>query len=615
MRRSKPTQFLFARCLFARCLVALVSTGCGTLQEPSLRDSSFQDLPAIDRLPDLLTFRGGRRVTSAADWDQRREELKELLLYYQYGRVPPRPERVAVVESERRPHESGLGTTEFLTLEIDGREELRFRVALYLPNHSGPRPVIVREEGRIGQRREAPLFLEKGYIFIEYARHDLDPDRDRVVGSAQAAYPDYDWATLAVWAWCGSRLVDYLETRDDVDVDRIAITGHSRGGKMALLAAALDERFALVVPHQSGAGGAGCYRVLGPGAETLAQNDKPHWYHERIRWFGMQEERLPFDQHFLKALVAPRALLCTESVDDEFANPLGSLVTSVAAQEVFEFLGVPEKNGIHFRRGRHSTQTEDWQRLLEFAEWQFFGKEPEDRTAYWRETFPLPEGYDAWKTKPLDRGPPIVTASFYDRKAGESRFVPIGVAGNPADRDHHRQGRFGSVAASFEVSQLEVNHLEYATFLNAVATTDPAGLYHPEMEGLGLGAIQRTGNDGAYRYLVTEGSSYPIEYVSWFDAIRYCNWLHNGRPNGPQGPGTTEDGAYSLQDSDPTRKEGAKFFLPTESEWYKAAYFEPSGNYAHFPASSDRPRIQIPDPEFTSPMGVGGMANRIWEWT
>ena len=312
---------------------------------------SLAELPIVEGLPDLFTFSNGDTVRTPEDWARRREELKAMLLYYQYGHMPGRPDHVVVVESERKPHESGLGTMEFLTLEIGGERKLRFRAVFYLPKHEGRRPVIIREEDRIGQRKDAPLFLEKGYIFIEYARHDLDPDRDRVAGPAQAAYPNHDWATLAVWAWCGMRLVDYLETRPDIDMARIGITGHSRGGKMALLTAALDERISLVVPHQSGSGGAGCYRVLGPGAETLAQNDKPHWYHGRIRWFGEQEERLPIDQHFLKALVAPRALLCTESIDDEFANPLGSLATTAAAHKS-GLPAVPSGGGITERSPR-----------------------------------------------------------------------------------------------------------------------------------------------------------------------------------------------------------------------------------------------------------------------
>ncbi len=585
--------------------------------------TSLESLPVVAGLPDVFTFADGDRVETHDDWTRRRQELQALLRYYQYGSMPPRPDRVRVVESSRHPHSSGLGTVESLTLEIDSVKQLRFRAVLYLPRHAGRRPVIIREEGTLGQRKEAPLFLEKGYIFIEYARHDLDPDRNGVIGAAQAAYPDHDWATLAVWAWCGMRLVDYLETRSDIDLSRIGITGHSRGGKMALLAAALDERFSLVVPHQSGAGGAGCYRALGPGAETLAQNDKPHWYHERIRRFGEKEERLPLDQHFLKALVAPRALLCTESLDDEFANPLGCLVTSAAAQEVFTFLGAPTRNGIHFRRGSHSTRTEDWARLLEFAEWQFFGRAPADPNRFWHAPFALPPGYDAWRMgRPFTRPPntgeaqPLIPPADSEQEAA---FVQVGFPQNPSDRDHHRQGCFGAVAQVFEMAVRQVTHLEYARFLNAVAARDPGELYHAAM-ATGPGAIQRVETDVGYRYRVREGElAIPVTHVSWFDAARYCNWLHHGRPVGPQGADTTESGAYVLRESGLERQRDARFFLPTEHEWYKAAYYRPSpegGSYQLFAAGkTDRPLIDSVRPDLVSPLGMAEFADAIWEWT
>ena len=588
---------------------------------------SLDELPAQPLLPDLLTSEDGTPVKTAADWHRRREELKAMLLYYQYGHLPKRPDQVTVVETQRREHESGLGTLESMTLEIDSRKRLRFRAVLYLPHHAGRRPVIIREEDRLGQREDVGMFLEKGYIFVEYARHDLDPDRDRVVGTAQAAYPNHDWATLAVWAWCGMRLVDYLESRDDVDLDRIGITGHSRGGKMALLTAALDERIGLVVPHQSGSGGAGCYRVLGPGAETLAQNDKPHWYHERIRWFGEQEERLPIDQHFLKALVAPRALLCTESVDDEFANPLGSLVTSVAAQQVYELLGVPEKNAIHFRRGGHSTDTEDWARILSFAEWHFFGRRPADAESHWPGRFSLPAGY---ATGNLRRElhtvgeDAEVAGRFVDppEPTAADVFVTVAAAGNRADRDLHGQGRYGAVSHSFEIAEREVDQYEYARFLNAVAAEDDAGnLYHEAMATMPA-SIRRVATGSGFRYQIrADQPRRAVTHVSWFDAVRYCNWLHHGRPRGKQGPQTTETGAYRLADLAAAiqRTSEAKYFLPTEDEWYKAAYFDGTasgGSYRHFaPGATNRPLIDRPQPHMISPWGMAGFADPTWEWT
>ena len=408
-------------------------------QEPKWSPPKFEDLPASREMPDLMRFADGRRVTDLEDWELRREEMKAVLLYYQYGRMPAAPERVSAQMESRKRHSSDKGTDERWTLRIEsnGRPSLKMRFALYVPEGDGPFPVVIREEGTLGRTKQIGMFLERGYMFVEYARHDLDPDRKDTVGAAQAAYPEYDWATLAVWAWGGMRMVDWLESRDDVDGKMIAITGHSRGGKMALLAGAMDERFALVVPNGSGAGGAGSYRHLGPGAESGGMNDKPHWYHERMQRFAEKEERLPFDQHFLKALVAPRALLCTESTDDLFANPWGTYVTSREAGKAWRLYDKSgEENALVYRRGEHDSSTEDWQRLLEYAEWQFFGREPTDK----RKFFGSPSKQFMWVKSRANGRVEAALASM--------QWVRIEHAGNQADADFFGAGTFGAVGAT-----------------------------------------------------------------------------------------------------------------------------------------------------------------------
>ena len=154
--------------------------------------------------------------------------------------------------------------------------------------------------------------IERGYVLAVYNRTDLAPDQEndprRPPGSARLAYPQYDWATLAIWAWGGMRVLDYLETLALIDPAKIVITGHSRGGKVALLAGALDQRFALVVANGSGCGGTGSFRVQSAGSETLAAITDPkrfsYWFHPRLRTFAGQVDRLPLDQHYLRALVA-----------------------------------------------------------------------------------------------------------------------------------------------------------------------------------------------------------------------------------------------------------------------------------------------------------------------
>jgi len=140
----------------------------------------------------------------------------------------------------------------------------------------------------------------------------------------------------------------------------------------------LDERIALTVPNGSGAGGAGCFRIQWPMTEDLKAivTHFPFWFAPHIDDFIGHVEQLPFDQHEVRALVAPRALLTTDSLDDLWANPLGTEVSYLASKQVFEFLGVTQKSGLHYRHGPHAQNVEDWKALLDFADWQLLAKPP-----------------------------------------------------------------------------------------------------------------------------------------------------------------------------------------------------------------------------------------------
>jgi hypothetical protein len=188
---------------------------------------------------------------------------------------------------------------------------------------------------------------------------DIDPDRPDARG-VQTYYrrfdPAPDCATIAAWAWGLSRAVDYLVTDKDVDRLRIVVTGHPRLGKAALLAAAMDERIALAIPHQADTGGSAPSRTQVKPAvsrrrqnapytvkepETVRQiNDKfPHWFNARFTEFNGKPERLPFDQHCLVALCAPRPVLFTNGRDDTWINPDGQFEVLRAAAPVSRLLG------------------------------------------------------------------------------------------------------------------------------------------------------------------------------------------------------------------------------------------------------------------------------------
>lgn len=187
-------------------------------------------------------------------------------------------------------------------------------------------------------------------------------------------------------------------------------------------------------------------------------------------------------------------------------------------------------------------------------------------------------------------------------------LVPIGNPGNAGDSELQQDGTsgYGAVGYVYQIGKYEVTAGQYTEFLNAVAKDDPNELYNPNMSnGGGTDGvnIQRSGSSPNFVYSVApDWSNRPVNYVSFWDAARFANWLHNGQPNGSQGPGTTEDGAYLNIGNQSTfaRQPGARFFLPTENEWYKAAFHKNdgvTGNYWDYPtASNTAPINTLPDP-------------------
>lgn len=179
-------------------------------------------------------------------------------------------------------------------------------------------------------------------------------------------------------------------------------------------------------------------------------------------------------------------------------------------------------------------------------------------------------------------------------------MVTVGNPGNAADPGNTvNPNVYGAVAEAFQIGKYEVTLDEYAAFLNAVAATDPYELYFDDdmATDLQIAGIQRNGAPGGYTYTVIGSGKRPVTYVDWFDAARFCNWLHNGRPRGPQSATTTESGAYALNGATTglsvIREATARYWIPSEDEWYKAAYHHPnslggpSDDYYLYPTMSD----------------------------
>ena len=166
-------------------------------------------------------------------------------------------------------------------------------------------------------------------------------------------------------------------------------------------------------------------------------------------------------------------------------------------------------------------------------------------------------------------------------------WVTVGDPGNVADTQVMNDGTsgYGAVSYAYQISKYEVTNAQYAEFLNAVAAADPSGLYNSHMR------IARSGSPGSYTYDAPFGGSMPVTYVSFWDALRFANWLNHGQPTGPQDATTTEDGAYTM-DFDVTRNPEATIVLTSEDEWYKAAYYDgATRTYFAYPSGSDTPTV------------------------
>ena len=185
-------------------------------------------------------------------------------------------------------------------------------------------------------------------------------------------------------------------------------------------------------------------------------------------------------------------------------------------------------------------------------------------------------------------------------------WVTVGNAGNANDDTGH-----GSVSEVYNIGKYEVTAGQYTEFLNAVAATDTHNLYNKFRMWTGEDGckIQQSGTSGSYSYSVaSDRANRPVNYVSWYDSLRFSNWLHNGQPTGPQNDTTTEDGAYDMTYGSAAIRSGANFWLPNEDEWYKAAYHKNdgvTGSYFDYPTSSD----SVPGRDMTEATNPGNNAN------
>lgn len=391
------------------------------------------ELPRNESLPDPLVSLDGREIDTPEEWyGIRRPELKRLFQHYVYGYAPKPPGVSFNVDNVYDDILGGDATLKEVTISFPelGDDAPEIHLALFLPNDAeGPVPVFlalnkcgnhtILSDVRIAIDESAfrhpncegmnargartgfwnvDYLISRGYGFATYHESNIDADSPGATGGMQAEYnlkqpPDAQWGTLRAWAWGLSRCVDYLVTEAAVDSDRIAVTGHSRRGKAALLAAAMDERIAMANPHQSGTGGMALSRDNDQETVKSINENFPHWFNDNFRKFNDNVYKLPVDQHLLIALVAPRPLLETIGLQNTWVNYVSSLRAIRAADPVYKLLGsegmagdgvlsfepITAENSGPLQQYRlntgHTLNRDYWKAILDFADLYMTGKE------------------------------------------------------------------------------------------------------------------------------------------------------------------------------------------------------------------------------------------------
>ena len=326
-------------------------------------------LPDTPNLPDPFTRLDGTRITQKSDWVCRREEILQQAFQYIYGQKPPKPESV-----------SGTVTSTEITVDIahDGLNE-SFTADISTPAGEGPFPAVISFSGS----GPVPQIAAMGVAVINFNQMSVGNRNSGIFGRL---YPGNTAGDLAAWAWGASRIIDVLQAAGDtiIDSSKLAVTGCSFLGKAAFAAGALDERFALVIPLESGIGGVPSYKivpVLQPNPTNSGTGPEQPQHAINNGWLPNtslvgQFQKLPVDTHEIIGLVAPRGLLVlgnTGGSGQYYLNldNLSEHATALAGKQIFTALGVPDNVSYDSKNVTHCQNTDMFTRAVQASVGKF----------------------------------------------------------------------------------------------------------------------------------------------------------------------------------------------------------------------------------------------------
>ena len=338
----------------------------------------------------------------AEPWEERRQAILDLLQEEEYGFLPR--EHVGVdfeTVFEDDSFCAGKALLRKVNIKVDfGDEIFTFPVYCSLPTDGKKHPFVVHINFRSDfpdRYLPAEELCDRGFGALMFNYEDVTADDyDKEGAENRGVYPIFfknaeikpnSAGKIRIWAWAASRVMDYAETLQEVDINRVAVAGHSRLGKTALLAGALDQRFRFVYSNDSGCSGAAISRgKIGETVKLITRDETfRFWFCENYVKYRDNEENMPFDQHFLIAASAPRYVYVASAKLDSWADPESEFLSCLAAGEVWEKLHkdgfitpdrFPETNedlhegfiGYHKREGKHYFSREDWNRFIDFTE-------------------------------------------------------------------------------------------------------------------------------------------------------------------------------------------------------------------------------------------------------
>ena len=340
------------------------------------------------KVPALMKFADGRAVTKE-NFEERRVEMVKILRNEVYGKEPPAPAKVVrTVRSKKEKEYAGKGDVYESTISFEtDKGEFSFPVTEVAPHGKANCPLFILVNFRPNvPDKYLPVeqILDGGCAVITIYYNDITNDANDGFTSGLAAMYDrekYNWGKIAMWAWSASRVMDCVPELGYADPARVAVVGHSRLGKTALVCASRDTRFYAACANDSGCSGDAMTR--GKVGEQISDITTrfPMWFCEKYKSYAGKTEEMPCDQHFLVASIAPRKVLLGAAVEDTWADPDSQYLTACAASEAWETLGlrgfvhydrlpvpgVDLRDGdvwYHLRAGTHFFSNDDWKVYL-----------------------------------------------------------------------------------------------------------------------------------------------------------------------------------------------------------------------------------------------------------